>query len=99
MIVLFPGHIIMKNLYMLSYMNPKTFFKKCIEALDPISRFQSCWDIFPFPGLNQYLEEDKGICSMTKHIASGASRTSNPLILYLTLTLSHCCLVFKCVCL
>ena len=99
MIVLFPGHIIMKNLYMLSYMNPKTFFKMCIDALDPISRFQSCWDIFPFPGLNQYLEEDKAICSMTKHIASGASRTSNSLILYLTLTLSHCCLVFKCVCL
>ena len=38
MIVLFPGHIIMKNLYMLSYMNPKLFFKMCIDALDPISR-------------------------------------------------------------
>ena len=37
MIVLFPGLNIMKNLYRLSYTNPKTF-KMCIDALDPISR-------------------------------------------------------------
>ena len=78
-------------------MNPNTF-KMCIDALDPISRFLVMLGHFPFPGSNQYLEEDKAICSMTQHIASGASRTSNPLILYLTLTLSHCPLVFKCVC-
>ena len=32
---------------------------------------------------------------MTQHIASGGSRTSNPLILYLTLTLSLCPLVLN----
>ena len=96
MIVLFPGLIIMKYLYRLSYTNPKTF-KMCIDALDPISRVSVM--LGHFPGLIQYLEEDKAICSKTQHIASGAPRTSNPLILYLTLTLSHCPLVFKCVCL
>ena len=85
MIVLFPGLIIMKNLYRLSYMNPKAF-KMCIDALDSISRFSVMFGHFPFSWV-----------SMTQHIASGA--TSNPLILYLTLTLSHCPLVFKCVCL
>ena len=48
MIVLFHGHIIMKNLYMFSYMNPKLFFKMCIDALDPMSRFSIMFEHFPF---------------------------------------------------
>ena len=59
MIVLFPGPIIMKNLYRLSYMNPKTFFEMCIDALDSISRFSVMVGHFPFSWVEPVLRRGK----------------------------------------